>query len=191
MAQGLLGDNGTLKFHSGTETDRHKSKVAIDLTENNQFYSKNTTPSPVTTPATNTTASEEEACPAGWVNAQTEGCFAFLVEETESSWLGASLACEQAGGYLAEPNQMDFLTGLAGLEADFTGIRNWWIGLSDLNHEGIWIWQHSNQEADEFFWGEGSPEKSPGNSLDCAYQFSVSSCSTPNDVRIYIEICQV
>ena len=32
----------------------------------------------------------------------------------------------QAGGYLAEPqhlNQMDFLTGLAGLEADFTGIR--------------------------------------------------------------------
>ena len=32
----------------------------------------------------------------------------------------------QAGGYLAEPQnlqQMEFLTGLAGLEADFTGIR--------------------------------------------------------------------
>ena len=69
---------------------------------------------------------------------------------------------------------MDFLTGLAGLEADFTGIRcfefhdlnilrladrshtnaaknnyllfrNWWIGLSDLNHEGRWVWQHSDQ----------------------------------------------
>ena len=46
----------------------------------------------------------------------------------------------QAGGYLAEPqrlNQMDFLIGLAGLEADFTGIRsfrfnNWSIlGLAD------------------------------------------------------------
>ena len=73
---------------------------------------------------------------------------------------------------------MGFLTGLAKLEADFTGIRcfefndrsilrladrshttpmtpkhaciflvfrNWWIGLSDLNHEGRWVWQHSDQ----------------------------------------------
>ena len=34
---------------------------------------------------------------------------------------------KQAGGYLAEPQsleQMEFLTGIAGLEADFTGIRN-------------------------------------------------------------------
>ena len=35
---------------------------------------------------------------------------------------------KQAGGYLAEPQsleQMEFLTGVAGLEADLTGIRNW------------------------------------------------------------------
>ena len=34
---------------------------------------------------------------------------------------------KQAGGYLAEPQsleQMEFLTGVAGLEADLTGIRN-------------------------------------------------------------------
>ena len=33
----------------------------------------------------------------------------------------------QAGGYLAEPQsleQMEFLAGIAGLESDFTGIRN-------------------------------------------------------------------
>ena len=31
------------------------------------------------------------------MNAQTEGCFSFLVEETELSWVGASLACEEVG----------------------------------------------------------------------------------------------
>jgi len=64
---------------------------------------------------------------------------------------------------------MEFLAGIAGLEADFTGIRNWWIGLTDFSHEGTWIWTHSNQEINEVFWGPGSPENSPGNSLDCAY----------------------
>ena len=105
-----------------------------------------------------------EECPAGWVNAQTKGCFAFLLEDTQLSWVEASIACEQvlqkfkriskntqiqeasartqnipkacvhalydlfpqAGGYLAEPkhiDQMEFLNALAGLQADFTGIK--------------------------------------------------------------------
>ena len=54
----------------------------------------------------------------------------------------------QVGGYLAEPKtaeQMKFLTGLAGLEADFLGVPNWWIGLTDSGHEGTWSWMHSMQ----------------------------------------------
>jgi len=108
----------------------------------------------------------------GWVNAHNEGCFTFLGEETKLTWIDATLACEQAGGYLAEPQsleQMEFLAGIAGLEADFTGIRNWWIGLTDFSHEGTWIWTHSNQEVNQVFWGPGSPENSEGNGLDCAF----------------------
>jgi len=119
-----------------------------------------------------TTTTEEENCPVGWVTAVNEGCFTFLRDETKLTWIEANLACEQAGGYLAEPQsleQMEFLAGIAGLEADFTGIRNWWIGLTDFSHEGTWIWTHSNQEVNQVFWGEGSPENSPGNSLDCAF----------------------
>jgi len=119
-----------------------------------------------------TTIQETVACPEGWVNVHDDGCFTFLGEDTRLSWFEASLGCEQAGGYLAEPqrfSQMDILTAFAGLEADFYGIRNWWIGLTDFSHEGTWIWQRSNQEAEEVFWGEGSPDNRTGNSLDCAH----------------------
>ena len=54
--------------------------------------------------------------------------------------------CEGAGGYLAEPKtqkQMEFLVGVAALEIGFTGIGSWWLGLTDLGHEGRWIWAHS------------------------------------------------
>ena len=34
-------------------------------------------------------------CPAGWVQAHDEGCFTFLDEETNLSWIDANLACEK------------------------------------------------------------------------------------------------
>ena len=42
-------------------------------------------------------------------------------------------------------SQLELLSGLAGMEEQFTGIQNWWIGLSDLGHEGTWVWVHSFQ----------------------------------------------
>ena len=33
-------------------------------------------------------------CPAGWVEAHDEGCFTFLDEEPNLSWIDANLACE-------------------------------------------------------------------------------------------------
>jgi len=60
------------------------------------------------------------------VNAHEDGCFKFLGEESNSTWFEAMLACEKEGGYLAEPKtlrQMEFLTGLVQLEAEFYGPR--------------------------------------------------------------------
>ena len=33
------------------------------------------------------------------------------------------------------------------------GPRDWWIGLSDLGHEGSWVWQHSGRPAQFTSWG--------------------------------------
>ena len=60
--------------------------------------------------------------------------------------------CRQIGGYLVEvrtPSQLSLLSGLAGMEEEFYGIQNWWIGLSDLGHEGTWVWMHSYQVTEE------------------------------------------
>jgi len=79
-------------------------------------------------------------------------------------------ACEKVGGYLAQPQtqeQMEFLHGLAEMYAQFTGVYNWWLGLTDVGHEGIWEWNHTMEEVTETFWAAGSPNTEDGNILDC------------------------
>ena len=47
-------------------------------------------------------------------------------------------------GFLAEPKteeQLNFLTSLAYVEEAATGVQGWWVGLTDLGHEGEWVWQ--------------------------------------------------
>ena len=65
----------------------------------------------------------ETFCPTGWINAHSDGCFKFLPEEGSISWVEAQLACERAGGFLAEPKnpeQMEFLSGIAVVVEPFT-----------------------------------------------------------------------
>jgi len=79
-------------------------------------------------------------------------------------------ACEKIGGYLAQPQtqkQMEFLHGLAEVYAQFTGVYNWWLGLSDIGHEGMWAWVHTLEEVTETFWADGSPNTEDENILDC------------------------
>merc|ERR1712126_62185 len=114
-------------------------------------------------------ATDNPPCPSGWVHAHTEGCFAFLTE-TNVTWMNAMRACEKMGGYLAQPqtqDQMEFLHGLAQVYAQFTGVYNWWLGLSDMGHEGIWEWLHTMEEVTDTFWADGSPNTEDGNILDC------------------------
>ena len=52
---------------------------------------------------------------------------------------------------MAEPKteeQLNFLTSLAYVEETVTGVQGWWVGLTDLGHEGEWVWQvgHSSME---------------------------------------------
>jgi len=76
------------------------------------------------------------------------------------SWIDAQQHCQSLGGHLAEPITEDWsnlLTSIARIETDVLGVESWWLGLSDLGHEGRWIWQNSLQEADYTNWATDYP----------------------------------
>ena len=45
----------------------------------------------------------ESLSPADWFDAGSLGCFRFLEGRVNLTWVEAQLACEQSGGFLAEP----------------------------------------------------------------------------------------
>merc|ERR1712227_629809 len=88
---------------------------------------------------------QEQECPADWFDAGSLGCYKFLDGKVNLTWVEAQLACEQQGGYLAEPTtqlQMEFLAELALLESSFVDVAYWYIGLTDLGREGEFVWIH-------------------------------------------------
>jgi len=143
-------------------------------------------PTGTTLPPTTTTNLPPFNCPDGWVDSGANGCFKLLHTQVGSRHEGL-VACENIGGYLAEPRsqaQADFLGSLADIEFEILGLKSWWVGLSDQGHEGRWIWEHSVTDVDYTNWAAGFP--TPDDNLaDCAlmngdfgWQWTDADCST-------------
>ena len=66
---------------------------------------------------------------------------------------------------------MEFLSGIAVVVEPFTKIERWWVGLSDIGHEGEWYWQHTRDQMVIGFWDEESPRitNTSYNSRDCVF----------------------
>jgi len=105
------------------------------------------------------------------LNADGLGCYKFLYDKAGLMLFDAQYECELLGGYLAEPKtqrEMEFLSSVADLEFELTGIRYWHLGLIDIEEEGNWYWMHSHQPAVWTSWGPGEPDTSSVNKEDCA-----------------------
>ena len=94
------------------------------------------------------------------------------------SWFEAVEFCEDqdGGAFLAEPKtkeQLEFITSITYIEEALTGIQAWWVGLSDLGHEGEWFWQNSREDATISTWEDGYPTQDEHNTNDCAALVSV------------------
>merc|ERR1712013_611104 len=136
-------------------------------------YPTTTWPSYSTTtskPQTTTTEAPEGVCPDGWFNAHHLGCYYFDYVDEEVSWVEAVDICDRMGGYLAEiqtQEQAELIASIAMVEESLTGVGSWWIGLTDMSHEGRWMWGHSSTDSTYTDWLPGHPNKESHNTDDC------------------------
>ena len=78
---------------------------------------------------------------------------------------------------------MEFLAELAVLEEGLTGIRNWYIGLTDLGREGQWMWIHNQADLDDAMWASNRPNNKSKNSDDCVVMMLNNSLVYWEDTR--------
>merc|ERR1711892_819111 len=158
---------------SGASTTTNGSKpTTFPPTTSGLMKTTTTTNAATTTSAAMTTDAQKIECPENWIDAQGQnlGCLLFL-NQTELSWFDTLAACEDALGFSIEVLSKDeaiILYEMAEIAQIFTGVSQWWVGLSDFPHEGNWKWSQSSTNADlslyiEFF----NPNNSTQNTDDC------------------------
>jgi len=94
------------------------------------------------------------------------------------------------GGYLAEiqtKEQAELIASIAMVEESLTGVGSWWIGLTDMSHEGRWMWSHSSTDSSYTDWLPGHPNTEPHNTDDCV-SLSLYDDLLWRDVPCYAQI---
>jgi len=125
------------------------------------------------TSSPHTTSKPLNDCTTGWIYAGKLGCFYFNTNPDKYglSWIEAQGQCEIEGGYLAEvktEEEHEFLKSTTAFVEEFIGKLQWWIGLTDVGHEGNWIWEHSQVEVIFESWMPNTPNTKEHNQDDCA-----------------------
>lgn len=140
-----------------------------------------------------TTSAQSKAlrsCPPGWINHYSDmGCLLFHHDSCKDgcAWYQAMEVCQNEGAWLVEvfnQSQQQFLVSMAKVVEVVQGPLDWWIGLTDLGHEGAWRWQHSAKSPTFLPWAINEPNGT--TSANCVtmsygsfnYQWSDVSCGT-------------
>merc|ERR1719295_2429104 len=109
-------------------------------------------------------------CQSPWTSVdipgQPSGCYLF--HGLKSSWYDSKRECKQSGGHLVEIGSLEEQEaligelerqGLMGYDAPVYGV---WIGLTDIFHDGTWVWDHRGQPLNFSAWASGEPNNERG-----------------------------
>ena len=104
------------------------------------------------------TAAAMASCNPPWTSLDT-GCYLF--QDRNSSWYESKRECKKSGGYLVEVDSQEEQEALIG---EITS-RGWdgdthfgfWIGLTDIFHDGTWVWDNLGKPLDFSNWASGEP----------------------------------
>ena len=96
-------------------------------------------------------------CPTGF---QDIDDFCFMMGSGKKTFKKATEACQQIGGFLAEPRSEEITTALKSLT--FTG-TNLWIGLHDIDENRTFGWQTDSEPLSYTNWATNQPDNENGN----------------------------
>ena len=103
-------------------------------------------------------------CDEGW---RLFHGYCYLVVKESISWDDASAYCENINSYLVEittDTEREFAEKLL---RDYGGYE-FWIGATDRDEEGRFLYQHSKQLVPRKYWYKGEPNNK-GGSEDCVH----------------------
>merc|ERR1719447_1365484 len=109
-------------------------------------------------------------CQSPWTSVDIpghpSGCYLF--HGLKSSWYDSKRECKQSGGHLVEIGSLEEQEALIG-ELERQGLMGYdapvygfWIGLTDIFHDGTWVWDHRGQPLNFSAWASGEPNNERG-----------------------------
>ncbi|XP_063417275.1 galactose-specific lectin nattectin-like [Mytilus trossulus] len=99
--------------------------------------------------------SDSLACPNGWLKNENK-CY-FYSDELKP-WTDAKISCEADEGMLVEVDskcENDFIKMSASMP-------RYWLGGTDQQKEGVWIWSHSQNVITFSDWAKRQPDNYKG-----------------------------
>ncbi|TRY71512.1 hypothetical protein TCAL_06101 [Tigriopus californicus] len=106
-------------------------------------------------------------CQPGWIELPGYGCYLFDLNWS-LDWLQAARNCQKLGGHLVEIETQDEQNGLTSI-ARIIG-EDFWIGLTDIGHDGNYRWMYSGNEVSYTNWAANEPDG--GIPQSCVMMFS-------------------
>ncbi|XP_062617681.1 perlucin-like [Saccostrea cucullata] len=111
------------------------------------------------------------SCPRGWIHRGTS-CYLFVNDAVDAEdWMVAMSFCSSLHAKLVEIETVteDEFLRLHLLDNKLTG--SYWIGLSDIQAEGVWVWTSSQNTPTYTNWPPGQPDNNAGEE-DCAHLYA-------------------
>ncbi len=118
----------------------------------------------------------------------------YVIVKEMQNWSEAATWATDNDGYLAEINSVEEQTAIwneviANVPVDYTTVGTGgdiayvWIGATDQETEGTWLWDGNNDNTGENFWnGQGAAGANDGSAVNGAYiNWGGTSTGTPNE----------
>ncbi|KAL4237092.1 hypothetical protein ACF0H5_005474 [Mactra antiquata] len=100
---------------------------------------------------------KKEPCEDGWTLINNI-CYHYHTDSM--SWYAAAIKCSDYNGKLAEPNTDDKYKTILDIISPGDEV---WLGASDMEHEGIWLWENTQKVVDVDKWEQYQPNNLGGN----------------------------